>query len=222
MSTEKKQPTHSLFKRTYNRILSYLYKNGESIGIPLMVASIFAVLVTAIVSIKYESAVDGIAIALGFLSVSLALIAIGFSAFADAKSTTALEGIRDILLYSPGQDTITEPLKEAKGTPATPKTLKMKDGKPVKEDKGTPATHHHIIKHDQKPPEVIGKRMPEDKYVRMPEIKYKRGPEVPVKSKEAAQQRVNDDAKRVGFVRGEVYQLPDGTWGVRWGGKYPL
>ena len=41
-------------------------------------------------------------------------------------------------------------------------------------------------------------------------------------SKEAAQKRLDEDTKRVGFVRGELYQLEDGSWVVHWGGKYPL
>ena len=41
-------------------------------------------------------------------------------------------------------------------------------------------------------------------------------------SKEAAQKRLDEDTQRVGYVRGEVYQLEDGSWGVAWGGKYPL
>ena len=40
--------------------------------------------------------------------------------------------------------------------------------------------------------------------------------------KEAAQNRLDDDTKKVGYVRGELYQLPDGSWGIHWGGKYPL
>jgi hypothetical protein len=49
-------------------------------------------------------------------------------------------------------------------------------------------------------------------------------PEVIVehKSKESAQKRLDEDTKRVGFVRGELYQLKDGSWGIAWGGKYPL
>ena len=42
------------------------------------------------------------------------------------------------------------------------------------------------------------------------------------KSKESAQNRLDDDTKKVGYVRGELYQLPDGSWGIHWGGKYPL
>jgi tetrahydromethanopterin S-methyltransferase subunit G len=41
-------------------------------------------------------------------------------------------------------------------------------------------------------------------------------------SKEAAQKRLDEDTKRVGFVRGEIYQLEDGSWAIHWGGKYPL
>jgi hypothetical protein len=41
-------------------------------------------------------------------------------------------------------------------------------------------------------------------------------------SKLAAQKRLDEDTKRVGFVRGEIYQLEDGNWGIHWGGKYPL
>jgi len=41
-------------------------------------------------------------------------------------------------------------------------------------------------------------------------------------SKIASQKRLDEDTKRVGFVRGEIYQLENGTWGIHWGGKYPL
>jgi len=43
-----------------------------------------------------------------------------------------------------------------------------------------------------------------------------------VQNKEAAQRRLDEDTRKVGFVRGEVYQLEDGTWAIHWGGKYPL
>jgi hypothetical protein len=39
------------------------------------------------------------------------------------------------------------------------------------------------------------------------------------KSKEEAQKRLDEDTRKVGFVRGEVYQVDDGTWGIAWGGK---
>ena len=42
------------------------------------------------------------------------------------------------------------------------------------------------------------------------------------KSKGAAQKRLDDDTKKVGYVRGELYQPKDGTWAISWGGKYPL
>jgi len=41
-------------------------------------------------------------------------------------------------------------------------------------------------------------------------------------SKIAAQKRLAHDTEGVGYVRGEIYQLEDGRWGVHWGGKYPL
>ncbi len=49
-------------------------------------------------------------------------------------------------------------------------------------------------------------------------------PEVTVekKSKEAAQKRLDQDTQKLGFVRGEIYQLEDGGWGTHWGAKYPL
>lgn len=42
------------------------------------------------------------------------------------------------------------------------------------------------------------------------------------KSKEAAQKRLNDDTRKVGYVRGELFQHEDGTWSIHWGGKHPL
>jgi len=41
-------------------------------------------------------------------------------------------------------------------------------------------------------------------------------------SKEAAQKRLDDDTKRVGYMRGELFQNDDGTWSIHWGGKHPL
>ena len=41
-------------------------------------------------------------------------------------------------------------------------------------------------------------------------------------SKEAAQKRLDDDTRRVGYVRGELFQNEDGTWSIHWGGKRPL
>jgi tetrahydromethanopterin S-methyltransferase subunit G len=41
-------------------------------------------------------------------------------------------------------------------------------------------------------------------------------------SKNAAQKRLDEDTKRVGYVRGELFQNEDGTWSIHWGGKHPL
>ncbi|MGD0779662.1 MAG: hypothetical protein ABR954_02615 [Dehalococcoidales bacterium] len=41
-------------------------------------------------------------------------------------------------------------------------------------------------------------------------------------SKEEAQKRLDEDTQKVGFVRGEIYQLEDRRWGIHWGGKHPL
>jgi len=41
-------------------------------------------------------------------------------------------------------------------------------------------------------------------------------------SKEAAQKRLDEDTRKVGHVRGELFQSEDGTWAIHWGGKYPL
>ncbi len=46
--------------------------------------------------------------------------------------------------------------------------------------------------------------------------------EVTDRSKVAAQKRLDEDTKRVGYVRGELYLVKDGNWGIHWGGKYPL
>ena len=41
-------------------------------------------------------------------------------------------------------------------------------------------------------------------------------------SKEAAQKRLDEDIRKVGYVRGELFQNEDGSWSIGWGGKYPL
>lgn len=40
--------------------------------------------------------------------------------------------------------------------------------------------------------------------------------------KEAAQKRLDDDTKRVGYVRGELYEAQKGKWAIHWGGKYTI
>jgi len=44
----------------------------------------------------------------------------------------------------------------------------------------------------------------------------------PELSKVKAQARLDADTKKVGYVRGELFQKEDGSWGIHWGGKYPL
>ena len=41
-------------------------------------------------------------------------------------------------------------------------------------------------------------------------------------SKEAAQRRLDEDTRKVGYVRGELFQNEDGSWSIHWGGRYPL
>lgn len=41
-------------------------------------------------------------------------------------------------------------------------------------------------------------------------------------SKETAQKRLDEDTRKVGYVRGELFQNEDGSWSIHWGGKYPL
>lgn len=41
-------------------------------------------------------------------------------------------------------------------------------------------------------------------------------------SKEIAQSRLDEDTRRVGYVRGELFQNEDGSWSIAWGGKHPL
>lgn len=41
-------------------------------------------------------------------------------------------------------------------------------------------------------------------------------------SKEAAQERLDEDYRKVGYVRGELFRNKDGSWSIGWGGEYPL
>jgi len=41
-------------------------------------------------------------------------------------------------------------------------------------------------------------------------------------AKKAAQKRLDEDTQRVGYPRGEVYEVEPGKWAIHWGGKYPL
>lgn len=44
----------------------------------------------------------------------------------------------------------------------------------------------------------------------------------PELSKARAQARLDADTRKVGYRRGELFQKEDGSWGIHWGGKYPL
>ena len=44
----------------------------------------------------------------------------------------------------------------------------------------------------------------------------------PELSRAKAQARLDADTKKVGYVRGELFQKEDGSWAIHWGGKYPL
>jgi hypothetical protein len=44
----------------------------------------------------------------------------------------------------------------------------------------------------------------------------------PELSKAQAQARLDADERKVGYRRGELFQKEDGSWAIRWGGKYPL
>jgi hypothetical protein len=44
----------------------------------------------------------------------------------------------------------------------------------------------------------------------------------PELSRAEAQARLDADTKKVGYARGELFQKEDGSWGIHWGGKYPL
>lgn len=41
-------------------------------------------------------------------------------------------------------------------------------------------------------------------------------------SKVAAQRRLDEDTRKVGYVRGELFQNKNGSWSIGWGGEYPL
>lgn len=45
---------------------------------------------------------------------------------------------------------------------------------------------------------------------------------IPELSKARAQARLEADTKKVGYVRGELFQNEYGDWGIHWGGKHPL
>ena len=46
--------------------------------------------------------------------------------------------------------------------------------------------------------------------------------EIKGQTKEEAQKRLDEDTRNAGHLRGELYELKDGGWGIHWGGKYPL
>ena len=42
------------------------------------------------------------------------------------------------------------------------------------------------------------------------------------RTEEETKKRLDEDTKKVGYQRGEIYKVDDDNWAIHWGGKYPL
>jgi len=147
----------------------YLKKNGEAIGIPLLLLGCVTLIVAFILTLMGAEVLYLIGLVLALFSVGLGLTAVGMSAKSDQRQTELLEKL--------DKNIARLPLMFA-GDILTPSAQLLAEG--------------------------IAKE------------------EASEQSKMAAQKRLDEDAKRVGYVRGEIYQVKNGSWAIAWGGKYPL
>jgi len=145
--------------------MSYLKKNGEAIGIPLLILGCVTLIVAFILTLMGAEVLYLIGLVLALFSVGLGLTAVGMAEKADKRHTELLERLDKNIARLP---------------------LMLKD------DILTPSG------------QLIAKEIASEQ------------------SKIAAQKRLDEDTKRVGYDRGEIYQVKNGSWAIAWGGKYPL
>jgi len=145
--------------------MSYIKKNGEAIGIPLLITGCIALFVAFILTFMDVEVLFLVGLALALWSVSLGLTAVGTAHKADERHTQLLGRIDKSIALLPLM---------------------------FNEDILSPSGG------------LIAKERASEQ------------------SKEVAQQRLNEDTKRVGYVRGETYQTAGGEWAIHWGGTYPL
>ena len=152
-------------------------------------------------SLRFETGLVGLS--LGLLSVGVAIYAIHLSKKTDRKHTELLKILDKKLTDLPivlGVDTLSPSIRE-----------------PKKEILREEILSEEILRVKARIDELISiLSMPQE-----PSQILKKG-RISDLSKIAAQRRVDEDKKRVGYVRGEIYQIEDGKWGVNWGGKYRL
>ena len=145
--------------------MSYLKRNGEAIGIPLLILGCVALIGAFILTLMGAEVLYLVGLVLALFSVGLGLTAVGMAGEADKRHTELLERLDKNIARLP---------------------LMLKD------DILTPSG------------QLIAKEIASEQ------------------SKIAAQKRLDEDTKRVGYVRGEIYQVKNGSWAIAWGGKYPL
>lgn len=145
--------------------MSYLKRNGEAIGLPLLILGFALIVVAFILTLMGAEVLYLVGLALASFSVGLGLIAVGMAEKTDKRHTDLLERLDKNIARLP---------------------LMLKD------DILTPSG------------QLIAKEI------------------VSEQSKMAAQKRLDEDTKRVGYVRGGIYQVKNSSWAIAWGGKYPL
>ena len=149
--------------------MSYLKRNGEAIGIPLLILGCVTLIVAFILTLMGAEVLYLIGLVLALFSVGLGLTAVGVAEKADKRHTELLERLDKNIARLPLM---------------------------LKNDILTPSG------------QLIAKEIAKE--------------EAGEQSKIAAQKRLDEDTKRVGYVRGEIYQVKNGSWAIAWGGKYPL
>lgn len=149
--------------------MSYLKRNGEAIGIPLLILGCVTLIVAFILTLMGAEVLYLIGLVLALFSVGLGLTAVGMSEKADKRHTELLERLDKNIARLP---------------------LMLKDD--ILTSSG----------------QLIAKEIAKE--------------EAGEQSKLAAEKRLDEDTKRVGYDRGEIYQVKNGSWAIAWGGKYPL
>ena len=181
-------------------------------------------------SLRFETGLVGLS--LGLLSVGVAIYAIHLSKKTDRKHTELLKRITVQISELPetlGNDTIALPILD--GSEELIEILEKLNQEKLSELKLEEERREELkLKEERLRAEILLAELPrEEKRLRELKLEEERLEEERRKidrpekySKSAAKRRLDEDTKRVGYKRGEIYEIGDGKWGVNWGGKYPL
>jgi len=170
---------------------------GEDIGLSFLIIGFSVVILLGslgLAGVPIEATLSSTLLSLGLalISVGLGFTSVGMSAKSDKRQTDLLERL---------DKNVAELPLLFKGDILTPsghkavKAVKELREEQIKGDILTPSGHKAV---------KAVKELREEQ------------------SKEAAQKRLDEDTRKVGHVRGELFQNEDGNWAIHWGGKYSL